>query len=98
MVDAVAPSSLANLSSGEFIGMIADDPDKKIKLKGFHSSFTKKTRPKTDQLSLPVVHEVTDMILDANYALIGQQIADLVKFEMKRILRDPELRHFVVKR
>ena len=98
MVDAVAPSSLANLSSGEFIGMIADDPDKKIKLKGFHASFTKKTRPKTDQPSLPVVHEVTDMILDANYALIGQQIADLVKLEMKRILRDPELRHFVVKR
>ncbi|HEX3934725.1 MAG TPA: YWFCY domain-containing protein [Puia sp.] len=98
MVDAVAPSSLANLSSGEFIGMIADDPGKKIKLKGFHASFTKKTRPKTDQPPLPLVHEVTDAILDTNYALVGQQVADLVKLEMKRILGDPELRRFVVRR
>jgi type IV secretory pathway TraG/TraD family ATPase VirD4 len=35
---AVPASAVASLSSGEFVGMVADDPDNKIELKAFHSS------------------------------------------------------------
>src|SRR6201991_1659501 len=34
---AVPPSTISSLSSGEFVGMVADDPDCKIELKAFHS-------------------------------------------------------------
>jgi len=34
---AIPPSKIASLSSGEFVGMVADDPDQKIALKVFHS-------------------------------------------------------------
>ncbi|HSZ86517.1 MAG TPA: conjugal transfer protein MobC, partial [Puia sp.] len=34
---AVPPSKIAGLSSGEFVGMVADDPEMKIELKAFHA-------------------------------------------------------------
>lgn len=33
---AIPPSKISALSSGEFVGMVADDPDCKIELKAFH--------------------------------------------------------------
>jgi hypothetical protein len=33
---AIPPSKISALSSGEFVGMVADDPDCKIELKSFH--------------------------------------------------------------
>lgn len=33
---AIPPSAIASLSSGEFAGMVADNPDCKIELKAFH--------------------------------------------------------------
>lgn len=33
---ALPPSKISGLSSGEFVGMVADDPDSKIDLKTFH--------------------------------------------------------------
>ena len=32
---AIQPSKISSLSSGEFVGMVADDPDNKIELKTF---------------------------------------------------------------
>ncbi len=37
-------------------------------------------------------------MLDANYNRICKEVADLVRDEMKRILGDPELKKFIVKR
>ncbi|HEY9342309.1 MAG TPA: hypothetical protein VIQ23_12060 [Hanamia sp.] len=34
---AIPASKIAALSSGEFVGLVADNPDKKIKLKMFHA-------------------------------------------------------------
>jgi len=34
---AVPPSTISSLSSGEFVGMIADNPECKLSLKTFHS-------------------------------------------------------------
>jgi hypothetical protein len=33
---AIPPSKISTLSSGEFVGMVADDPTEKIELKAFH--------------------------------------------------------------
>ena len=96
--DAITPSVLANLSSGEFVGLVADDPDKRLELKGFHASIVKHDAPRHDDVPLPLVRLVDKDAIQENYKLIGKRIADLVKEEMKRILGDPELRKFVVKR
>jgi len=34
---AIPPSKIASLSSGEFVGTVADDPQQKIQLKTFHA-------------------------------------------------------------
>lgn len=35
---AIPASKISGLSSGEFVGMVADDPDNKIDLKTFHNA------------------------------------------------------------
>ncbi len=51
-VEAVTPATLANLSSGEFVGVLSDDPDVKLELKGFHSTIVKKQEDKAAPLLL----------------------------------------------
>lgn len=36
MEAAIPPSKIAALSSGEFVGIVADNPEQKIELKTFH--------------------------------------------------------------
>ncbi|HEV2355966.1 MAG TPA: hypothetical protein VGR89_17070, partial [Puia sp.] len=35
--DAIRPATIANLSAGEFVGVVADDPDRELRLKAFHA-------------------------------------------------------------
>jgi type IV secretory pathway TraG/TraD family ATPase VirD4 len=44
MDSAIPQSKISSLSSGEFVGMVADDPDQKIKLKVFHCEIVQKKR------------------------------------------------------
>jgi hypothetical protein len=97
IAETMSPATLANLSSGEFAGLIADDPSVKIDLKGFHSTFIKSRANTKNQQSLPVVRPVDDKVIQATFNRISTDITDLVASEMKRILNDPQLRKFVVK-
>lgn len=60
---AVPASKIASLSSGEFVGIIADDPDNKIHLKVFHSEIQNDHGRINDEMrkykNLPVVRNVT---------------------------------------
>ena len=38
---AIPPSKISALSAGEFVGMVADNPDRKIELKSFHAVLQK---------------------------------------------------------
>lgn len=71
---------------------------KKLKLKASHATITKKTDLHKEDSELPFVREVDPATIMGNYDLIGLQIADMVKEEMKRILGDPQLRQYIVKR
>lgn len=44
---AIPASKIAGLSSGEFVGMVADNPDNKIDLKVFHSEIMNNDPPST---------------------------------------------------
>ncbi|MEO9022932.1 MAG: conjugal transfer protein MobC [Ginsengibacter sp.] len=102
-LDAAIPSSkIAALSSGEFVGMVADDPDQKIELKVFHGNILndhaalEKEQKKYKQI--PIVREVNSAMVQRNYIQIRQEIEDLVNAEMERIMNDPGIAGTVLKK
>ncbi|MEP7319085.1 MAG: conjugal transfer protein MobC [Panacibacter sp.] len=98
----IPPSKISALSSGEFVGMVADDPDQKIELKTFHSSIINDHAAlKAEQEAykeIPVVRKLDNSIIQRNYLQIKQEVQDLVQSEIERVLGDPGLQHLVIKK
>ncbi|MNX78672.1 Type IV secretory system Conjugative DNA transfer [compost metagenome] len=99
---AVPPSKISALSSGEFVGMVADDPDCKIELKTFHcdiindhAALTKEEENYTD---IAVIRKLDNAIVQRNYLQIKLDIQDIIHSEMERLLNDPGLAYLVVKK
>jgi hypothetical protein len=83
---AVPASKIATLSSGEFVGLVADDPDNKIDLKVFHNEIINDHQGiKAEEgayKELPVVRQIDgDMIL-ANYLNIKKDIDLIINKEL----------------
>ncbi len=99
---AVPPSRISALSSGEFVGMVADNPDQKIELKAFHSGIINDHEGLKKEieayLELPVVRKIDNAIVQRNYGQIKQDIQDLIQLEMERLLSDPALMHLVIRK
>jgi type IV secretory pathway TraG/TraD family ATPase VirD4 len=99
---AIPPSKIASLSSGEFVGMVADDPGQKIELKAFHCEILNdfsalKKEPETNQ-PIPLVREITSSMVEMNYMQIKQDIENLVHAEMERLMNDPVLHHKIIRK
>jgi hypothetical protein len=89
---AISPATLSNLSSGEFVGIVGDDPDTPIELKGFHARIINDERKinqeKRGWEELPMIREVDQATINANRDRIRQEVKDLVK----KVISDiPEL-------
>lgn len=103
MSEVITPATIATLSSGEFVGIVADDPDKNLELKAFHSTLIKEdptpasNGPDSGQ-SLPVIRQINAAIIDANFQRIKKEVIDFVDREVLRVLADPALAGLVVKR
>lgn len=86
---AVPASKIASLSSGEFVGMVADDSDNKIDLKVFHSEIQNDHERINNEIkrykSLPVVRNVTQEEILANYSQIKKDIEDLISTEINTL-------------
>lgn len=99
---AIPPSKISALSSGDFVGMVADDPDQKIELKTFHSSIINDHAAlKAEQEAyreIPVVRKLDNSIIQRNYLQIKQEVQDLVQAEIERVLGEPGLQHLVIKK
>lgn len=99
---AIPASKIAALSSGEFVGLVADDPGQKIDLKAFHGAILNDhdalTKEQNGYKPVPVVRQVTPVIVQLNYAQIKQEIEDLVNAEMERIMNDPGMAGTVLKK
>jgi hypothetical protein len=92
---AISPATLSNLSAGEFVGIVADDPDTPIELKGFHARIVneegRRSKKGKDWLEIPGIRQLEPEDVDANYHRIKQEVRDLVKKEISRRQGDPEL-------
>ena len=100
--NAIPASKIAGLNSGEFVGMVADDPDSKIELKTFHAEILNDheslKKEQENYKSLPVVRQVDNGMIQRNYLQIKQDIDDLVAAETERMMGDPALAGLMVKK
>jgi len=90
---AIPASKIAALSSGEFVGMVADDPYQKIKLKSFHCEIINdKNALQAEEkhfLELPVISNITPEMVLKNYYRIKQEIEELIETEIEALLNTP---------
>jgi hypothetical protein len=79
---AVPASKIAALSSGEFVGMVADDPDNKIELKAFHAEILNNhlsLKKETDAYKeIPQIRHITEHIIQENYFKIKLDMEEIV--------------------
>jgi phosphate starvation-inducible membrane PsiE len=83
MDSAIPPSKIAALSSGEFVGMVADNPDQKIALKLFHAEIIndhKAIKKEEDSYQpIPLVRKVTASQIQDNYQGIKNDIQLIIE-------------------
>lgn len=79
---AIPASKIAALSSGQFVGMVADNPDEKIALKLFHAEFLNDheaiRKEEAAYKDLPAVRDVTPQQIHDNYMKIREDIACII--------------------
>jgi hypothetical protein len=97
-LDAAIPASkISALSSGEFVGMVADDPHGKIKLKMFHSEIVNDTRQLNEEMKhfkpIPVVTEITQEQVMDNYFQIKYDVRELISKEVARLIEEKDRQH-----
>ena len=99
---AVPPSKISTLSSGEFVGMVADDPDCKIDLKTFHCEILNDhaalKKEQEAYKDIQVIRKLDNTMVQRNYLQIKQDVQDIIHSEMERLLNDPRLAHLVVRK
>jgi len=99
---AVPPSKISSLSSGEFVGMVADNPDCKIELKTFHSEIINdhdSLRKEEESFKeIPPVRKIDESMIQRNYLQIKQDVKDIINSEIERLINDPAMAHLVIKK
>jgi hypothetical protein len=99
---AVPPSKISSLSSGEFVGMVADDPNCKIELKTFHCEIIndhdalKKEEDNFKDIAL--IRKIDNAMVQRNYQQVKQDIQEIMQSEIERLLNDPGLTYLVIKK
>ncbi len=86
---AIPASKIAALSSGEFVGIVADNPDEKIKLKMFNAQIIndaeKLSREQKMFKEIPFVYEVTQQQVMDNYHQVKMDIKKIIEKEVSRL-------------
>lgn len=98
---AVPASTISALSSGEFVGIVADTPDQKIALKAFHSEIINDHKALKDEeesfLPIPEVREISQDEVEENYRSIKRDVEEIIRVEMERVLDTPELGYLIIR-
>lgn len=99
---AVPASKIASLSSGEFVGMVADDPQCKIDLKTIHCEIVNDhealQKEEAGYRDIEVIRKIDNSMVKRNYQQVKQDIQDIIHSEMERLLADPAQAYLVVRK
>jgi hypothetical protein len=91
---AIPPSRISALSSGEFVGMIADDPHQKIKLKMFHAEVLNdadKLNAEVKQYKdIPKVSNVTPEQVMENFHQVKLDVKKIIVREVQKLKKDKD--------
>ena len=92
---AIPASKISSLSSGEFVGMVTDDPHEKIKLKMFHAEIINNTEKLNEEVKrykeIPIVSNVTQQQIMDNYFQIKLDIKKIISEEVERLKAEREV-------
>jgi len=87
---AVPASKIAPLSSGEFVGIVADNPEERIRLKMFHCEIQNDHKAIAQEmegyLQIPRPREVSYGDIVENYMMIKNEVEALLEEECAKIL------------
>lgn len=85
---AIPASKIAALSSGEFVGMVADEPINKIDLKVFHNEIINDheaiKKEEAAYKPLPKIRDVTEEEIMENYHKVKADIGELIAEELAK--------------
>lgn len=99
---AVPTSTISSLSSGEFVGAVADTPDQRIELKSFHCEIINDDAAQAAEeaayVPIPKVRDITQAQIEENYNKIREEVIGIIETEMERIYETPDLAHLLVER
>lgn len=99
---AIPPSKIAGLSSGEFVGLVADDPDNKIELKTFHceiqNDHVSLKKEEESYREIEVIRRIDSSMVQRNFMQVKQDIQDIIHTEIERLLNNPAMAHLVIKK
>jgi len=99
---AIPASKISSLSSGEFVGLVADEPNQKIELKTFHCAVINDhealQKEQHGYKAIPIIRKITNAIIQKNYTQVKQDIGELINAEVERIVDDPSLGGVVFKK
>ena len=86
---AIPASKIAALSSGEFVGLVADNPDEKIKLKMFHAEIINDADKINEEMrrykDIPVVSNVSQQQVLNNYYQVKMEVKRLIGEEVEKL-------------
>lgn len=99
---AIPVSKISSLSSGEFVGMVADNPEEKIELKAFCAEVINDHKSLENEHAayqeLPLVSKVEIRDVLDNYLRVKNDVSMVVETEIERMLDTPELMDLIIKK
>lgn len=91
---AIPASKIASLSSGEFVGMVADNPDEKIKLKMFNCEIFNDTKQLNKDAKkfrpIPLISNVTHEQVTDNYFQVKLDIRRILANVVSRLVEEKD--------
>lgn len=97
----VPPSVISGLSSGEFVGMVADNSTERITLKTFHCEVQKTeylSRNPESLPDIPLVRTVSKDMVSMNYCRIKKEVLQMSDSVIEQLQKDPQRVHLIVKK
>ncbi|WP_297338465.1 conjugal transfer protein MobC [Algoriphagus sp.] len=98
---AVPPSTISQLSSGQFVGVVTDDSTQKIDLKAFHCEIQNDHQALAKEQKcyqpIPAVRKLREEEVMENYRRIKSEVNQLIKEELDRMLDTPALTGLIIR-
>ncbi len=99
---AIPVNKISSLSSGEFVGMVADNPDQKIELKAFcseiindHAALRKESK---NSKELPEFSTVNATAINNCFMQVKKDVRMIVQLEIERMMDTPGLTEMIIRK